>query len=459
MSRNYSLLLCCLLCLGGGARVLHADPTPPIMPTLVETPLPPVVSLPAPDVLPAELPNRPLTAAEAAAIALHRQPTVSIALANAQAAQARLQQAKAGLRPGIVVSGGYSDTPLTVLDGAGGNTGFTAGLTLRQLLFDYEHTRALVQQATAQHQAARANLTRAQSDLVLQTKLAFYTLAQQERLVSVNTANLSNRQQHLTLAQARVQSGLGLPVDVVRAETAVADAALTLNQAQNAAAISRITLALLMGIDPRTPLQVDEEGEAAGKTDDINALLTIALARRPEITQAQSAVQAAQFGTRAAISANAPMVVGSLGWGMRDQSFPPRNASLTYGVAVQWNAFDSGLTAGRVTEANANLQAAQAQLAATTLTVTADVSQAYLNAKTAEQRLATATAGMANAEEGVRLAQGRYAAGIGVFLDVLDAQNALVTAQTNRVNAQSAINQARATLAHAFNSDPILLQQ
>ncbi len=100
----------------------------------------------------------------------------------------------------------------------------------------------------------------------------------------------------------------------------------------------------------------------------------------------------------------------------------------------------------------------QAQLAATTLTVTADVSQAYLNAKTAEQRLATATAGMANAEEGVRLAQGRYAAGIGVFLDVLDAQNALVTAQTNRVNAQSAINQARATLAHALNSDPILLQ-
>ena len=52
----------------------------------------------------------------------------------------------------------------------------------------------------------------------------------------------------------------------------------------------------------------------------------------------------------------------------------------------------------------------------------------------------------------MRLAQGRYAAGLGTFLDVLDAQAALITAETNRVNAESTVNQANAALAHAIGA-------
>ena len=52
----------------------------------------------------------------------------------------------------------------------------------------------------------------------------------------------------------------------------------------------------------------------------------------------------------------------------------------------------------------------------------------------------------------MRLAEGRYRAGVGTFIDVTDAQAALLTAQTNRVNAQSAVDQARAALAHAIGA-------
>ncbi len=63
--------------------------------------------------------------------------------------------------------------------------------------------------------------------------------------------------------------------------------------------------------------------------------------------------------------------------------------------------------------------------------------------------MTTATAEVANAEENLRLAVGRYEAGVGIFLNVLDAQTALNTANTNLVNAQSALDQASAALAHA----------
>jgi outer membrane protein TolC len=82
-----------------------------------------------------------------------------------------------------------------------------------------------------------------------------------------------------------------------------------------------------------------------------------------------------------------------------------------------------------------------------------DVSQAYLNLLTARQKLTTATAEQTNAEEALRLAQGRYKAGVGVFLDVLDAENALVAANTNRVNARNGVDQAIVQLAHAIGTN------
>ena len=84
-----------------------------------------------------------------------------------------------------------------------------------------------------------------------------------------------------------------------------------------------------------------------------------------------------------------------------------------------------------------------------------DVSQAYLNLKTAEQRIATADAEVANAKESLRLLEGRYQSGLGTLLDVLDAQTALLTATTNRVNNQSLVDQARAAMVHAIGGAPV----
>ena len=160
--------------------------------------------------------------------------------------------------------------------------------------------------------------------------------------------------------------------------------------------------------------------------------------------------KAAELGVSAAKTDNSPALSANAGWLQRGSDFPPGNNTLTYGVAIQWTPFDGGVTAGRVEEARANLTAAQAQLESAKLGVTSDVSQSYLNLVTAEQRVTPAEAEVANAQEGLRLVEGRYQSGLGTFLDVLDAQTALTTANSNRVNAQSSVNQARAALAHAI---------
>lgn len=441
-----------------------AQQTPPVAPNVTQTPLPPRVELPAPPATQANVPNRPLAPDEAARIALANQPNVTVARSQIQAAQGRTQQARSSLMPLLGLNLGYTrqDTLSTESgssSGGGATTGrsivspgYLANATLQQLLFDFNHTRELVRQAVSNERAAEANLTRVQQDLVLQVKQAFYTYVENESLVGVNESNVQNRQSHLDLAQARLKAGLGLPIDVVRAHTEVSQAVGALESARNQASQSRVNLALLMGIDPRTPIAAAESGEAAPLSTDVNRLTEEALRLRPEVAEAKAVLDGAEHGVSAAKSSNAPALTATAGLTARGPNIPPRNDFSAVGVGIVWDPFDGGLTAGRVKTARALVESARADLRTAQLNVTADVAQAYLNLRTAEQRVAAADAEVANATEAVRLAEGRYRAGVGLFIDVIDAQTALLTSRINRVIAQSAIDQARAALRRAVGT-------
>lgn len=464
-----------------------AGQTPPITPKVTEVVIPPPVTLPGPVARPADVPNRPLGADEAVRIALRSQPTVASARAAIEAAQGRTQQIRSGLLPTLSVTGGYTKTETLSTEGrssAGSSSGTTTGTgtgtggtgntngagfdtttssgstgsglrasaDVRQLIFDFNHTRDLVRQATLQERATVENLARVQSDLVLQVKQAFYLYAQNSQLVTINEENVANRRSQLDLARARLNSGLGLPSDLVTAETAYSEAATNLVTARTNQSLARINLALIMGIDPRTPLDIAASGEPPVTTDNVQGLVDTALRQRPEVLQAQSLIGAARYGVNAARTTNAPSISGNLGVFSRGNNIPPGGNSLSIGVSINWDPFDGGLTAGRVREARANEASAQANLAGTQLTVVSDVSQAYVNLRSAEQRLVTTDTEVANALEGVRIAQGRFGRGLGLFLDIINAQAALVTARTNRAAAQFSVEQARAAVTRAIGA-------
>jgi len=445
-----------------------ADPTPPV-PHYQETPLPPAVTLPAPAQQLADVPNRPLTVVEAAQIALRHQPSLQSAAVGIATAKAQLQQVRAALGPNL--NAGVGSTSMLISNSSngtsgtggtgGGNSqgGYQLSATVNQLLFDFNHTRDLVRQSIAQEQSSQAALTMAQSDLVFQTKQAFYNYAKDLQLMKVNEANVKDSQGHLGFAKAKYDDKLGLLSDVINAETAVSSAIFNLNLAQNIASLARVNLAQLMGIDPRTPIQVADSLEPAIGTDDLNALVGKALGQRPEILQAQSNLNATQYALRAARCGNAPTIAGSLGWNQRGQALS-MNASnaLTLGVNISWSAYDSGLVKGRADQAKANIDNAHAQLMTTQQSVISDVSQSYLNLMTALQRISSANDEVTNAQQAFKLVEGRFTAGVGVFLDVLDAETALTTALTNQVNANTTVQLSRAAFAHALFEDSVVRQ-
>ncbi len=433
-------------------------------PRVVDPAVPPEVTVPAPDAVNSDVSNAPLTADEAARIALRLQPSLGDAVGAIQTARGRTKEAQAAQNPQVIVGAGYdalgniSNNGVTISQAPTGTTTagvspafkYSSAIALRQLLYDFNQTRNQVRQNRSLAEAAEANLTRAQLDLIQTVKDAFYNYANAQRLADVNEQNVANRQRQLDLANARLKNGIGLPSDVVTAETSKAQAVLALNQARDASEQARVTLLDAMGVDPLTPIVPADVSEAPLAAGDVKALVQQGLKSRPEVLAAKRSLAASQYGLNAAKSLNLPSVYATVAAGSAGNEFPLRNNASSIGVGLQFPLIDGGQRSGAVQAARGQITAAQADLQSAVLTVRSQVTSAYLELESAEQRVTVADAEVANGREGVRIAEGRYSAGLGSFLDVTTAQALLLTALTDQTTVRNALDLARANLRHAI---------
>jgi outer membrane protein len=422
--------------------------TPPIQPQTPNVKIPGPLTLPAPEQI--AIGQQPLTADEAVAIALKNQPQIGIAQGNLLTAAGRFQLTEADLFPNFVATGSYNRTTIFRGPGTGGGQ-FSAAVNVDQLLFDFGRTRDAVRQQESLLRASRFTLSRTEQTVSLNVRQAFYNLAQDLANLTINEGNVANRQRQLDEAQARLNSGLGAPADVVQAKTNLAEGAITLTNARNSALSSRVQLAQLMGIDPRTPITPAPSSEAALDVEsDLQRLVEQAMANRPDIKAAQEQVNAARFAVSFAQKGNLPRVTANAGVGSRGATDPLATQSGTFGINVTWNFADSGFTAGSVKVARGQEQVARNNLIQITQTAVSDVSQAFLDLQSALQRVDLATTEVANALELVRISEGRFTGGIGSFLEVTNAQNSLFAAQRNQAQAQLDVQRTRSSLRAAI---------
>jgi outer membrane efflux protein len=87
---------------------------------------------------------------------------------------------------------------------------------------------------------------------------------------------------------------------------------------------------------------------------------------------------------------NAPALSANPGFNGLGPQFFPQNQSFTVSAALRFDPLDGGLTAGFTKVASGNLATAQAQLASQQIAVVSEVSQAYLDVRSSEQRVAAA---------------------------------------------------------------------
>ena len=448
-----AILLAASPALAQGPSAAPVTPAPAKPPATATTP--PPAGAPAP----AEPAPRVINLDEALRIGLSHQPTLQQAKAATEAADARVEQARAPLLPQITGSASYQRQSQTAAALAQiGTTSSVAtelyglNLTGRQLLWDFGQTwgRWDASKASLSGQALAEQAT--SRSVALSIRSFYFNAVAAKALVGVSKDALANEQKHLQQVRAQVEVGTRPPVDLVQERVNLANAQVRLIQAENTYATARVQMEQAMGVSDLGPWEIAEENLPPVQGEDAapEVLLKEAIASRPEIASGEAQIRAQELTVQAIQGGYGP----TLGVQAGVSESGPRPSDLGTGwnaqVTLTWPLFQGGLTRGQVREASANEVQLTAQIEQLRQQVRVDVEQARLGVIAAIATLDAAKDASVSARERLRLAEARYETGVGSQLELSDAQLQLTTALGQQVSSEFQLAVARSQLLRAL---------
>jgi outer membrane protein TolC len=410
---------------------------------------------------------------------------------------------------GIGASGGAAGSPFGLaVPGGGPYNSETASINATLPIYTGGRVSAGKRVAQFSAQAQEAQARSVEQDLVYNTAIAYLNVLRGEQLLEVGNSNLDVARERRRVAQVRFDAGAAAHLEVSRAETDLANARQTRIAASNALGQSLSALNTLMGRAPAQPLRVepitslslpseiaitgnaqplgttaDTSTSTAGSTPIAGAVTGAGaaagavapasgsapgVARAGTITAAPAAqlqsaanqgrqslavtkaqIKAAEASVDLARAAKKPSIgLDILGLIRNPVTFAGRFL-LSLGGSLAQNLFDSGRTRAQVKEAQAVLHQLQFQRTGQEQAIANDIEQSLLLLDSAQKRLASSDTGVLSALDALNSAQLGYEAGASTALEVSDAQAALLTAQTEAVNARFDVAAAQARLAAA----------
>ncbi len=376
---------------------------------------------------------------------------------------------------GVVIGGTGTGTTTPVTTTGRSNSNRTAQLSLNVNLPVYTGGRVKNSRRAAQAAARAAvlNSQQTEQELAAQTILAYLGVLRGQELLTVADSNLDTSRERRRVSGVRFDAGAAARLEVLRADAELAAAQQNRIAASNSLAQSKAAVNILLARPPETPLRVETidnlalpaltlpavarfplaeqataiaNGGAIPVSADLRAVVATDL---PSLQATQENINAAQFNVAAQKAQRKPSIGLSLTGLLRDPIGAIGRAILGAGVSVAQNLFDGGRISSQVREANASLEQARLGLTGQQLQVANAIEGSLLTLDSARKKLASTDTAVLSAQEALRAAQLAFTAGAGTPLDVTDAQNALLQAQTAAVNARFDVAQAQVQLAAA----------
>ena len=410
-----------------------------------------------------------LTLQDSIRIALQNSRSLRTVLEDERKANARVREAKGAGLPQLDISANYRrldrvpKARFPSFDPVSGTFTFneieiqpidsgTGTVSLSQVVDISGVVRTATDAASLFSRIANLDVQRTRNDVVLQVKQAFYDVLRAQELVRVAEESLRNAEVRRKLAQAAVDAGVSPKLDVMRAEAAVAAAQQAVITARNALQLAKSAFNNVLGRRVDEPVELLPVDEQVPESADFNQYLQEALAKRPEMVQANLGISLAENQITAAKRDQLPTVVvrGQWDFNLKTSTFQPRESSFTTIAAVQFKIWDSGQTQGRVEQARADVDKAKITIENVREGIALEVRNAYLGLQEAREKVAVAEKGLQAATESLRVARLRYEAGVSNQLELSDAELAYTQAEQNLVNARYDLRVAWARLEKAM---------
>ncbi len=280
----------------------------------------------------------------------------------------------------------------------------------------------------------------------------YFDLEQAQARVAIAEQAVRASQELVRLSRERESLGVGLKVDVVRAEARLAQDEGLLFQAQKEFRDASVKLALTLKVDPSVTLFPLEPAvkqltviPSATPLDD---LPNRAAVQRPEVRELALRAEAAEDQHTALWwKALGPKVVGTVEESAIGRSFDLGNRHI-YGGFIGWTLSPSSI--GEIQAARARADQTKVQAERILESVKAEVIQAREAVLTAQEQIEAAHRGVQAAEASLTLSQVRLEGGVGLTLEVLEAQTTLTATRTALVSVIAQYNKEEAGLLWAI---------
>ncbi len=334
---------------------------------------------------------------------------------------------------------------------------FNAGITLSQTLFAGFRIIDGVRLANINVGGMQEGLRIARQNVAFQIANAYFGALRAWEVLELDKQNLKLIQEQVRTAEARLLAGTGVKLDVLQAQSQMLQLQQRMSNDLNSYEKAKMGLNQAMGRATDHPIVLNTYAQVKDQNpDELDALKT-AIEKRPDLQQLRLQKELNELNATIQARAVWPTLAAQVRYNLQDQAVVNGNSvniqNVNYSLNMNWPIFDGLAAQAKAQRARKAADQIQISLDQLQQRVATDIQQAFMDIEAAREREQMARAGIQVAQEGLRVAQISYKEGVGVMLDVINAQTSLQQASNNLITARYDLNTSRARLYQALGLD------
>jgi outer membrane protein TolC len=405
-------------------------------------------------------PVTPISLAVCLEEALSRNPRIASAAYSVDVAREALRGTKAAYRASVGLTLGT-----TKIGGPGvlgpDPTTYQLAASATYPLYTNGQREAKVAGAELEVESSCYSLESVRQQLALAVTSAYFDLLKADADVASAEQRVRRTEAHLALVEARIFAETAPRSERARALSDVESARATRAQALGAQLSARATLNQLLARPVFDELAVVQLLTPVYELLSFEAYQAQAWANRPGLLEAQ--IQLDAYAAQVLAVKRQKGVTLSLGasQSLGDSNFPmdSDNRQWSMSITASYPLFDGDRIDSALRSANATYNLQEENLRSLQMQVDLDVQLALTALQTAVAQLSAAEAFWAAAAEALGAATGRYEAGFGNLVELIDAETAYYEAELQQNQTRYALFQALAKLDWSIGKPLAILDQ
>lgn len=421
--------------------------------------------------VPAAMAQTALTVADVRQRAASYNRQLLAAQQDLEQARARVTTARADVFPDVSVFAGYNRSFIipsffvtangeTMEFKTGFKNNYTGTLSVTQSIWQGGRVFTAWQIAKLFRGYSEDNLEAVEREVAYNADLLFYNAilqnSQLETLLRAHEATSYN----LSVVEKQFQQGMVSEFELLRARVENANLEPSILQTESDVELARKRLKSFIGLQLRDSIVLveDVDDTSLARLPSLDNLTEIALERRPEMRAARTLTEITDKAISVARADYWPSLDASYtyNWSAAADRWTlneNESKSSTLGLSLNWTIFEGGRRRGDVAYARADYQKTRIAEEQAVDDIRLEVEQAYDQLVRAKRSLDIQRETIAQAEEGLDIANLRYEQGVGTQLEVLSAQAALTQARNSLAQALFFFRTSKAELNRATTVD------